>query len=436
MDDGAWTRDDDERLPEDDGRRLTPQQAEELVLGTVQRHAESLLRLARRHSLCVDDAQDAYQRALEIFIRRAPTLDPERAPGWLHTVVKHEAMAVRSSRQKLLGAEEVDLDAHESSRLPSPDEHLLSFDRLTRSAEALQRLKPQEVRALWMKAAGNSYLEIAEATGWTYTKVNRCITEGRRRFLERYAGIEAGDECRRWMPVLAAIADGEATPEQLLDVRPHLRNCPACRSTVRAMRESSRPLAVVLPAAALTTAVGGGGAAPGFLVRLYESLTTAIHERAVAGAVKFQAALDTVASGKVTAAAVTAAAAAGGGLALSSSAHPDPSSTAHRHAHPAARPIAARAAASIVAPSTIGPTLQTASTQRRSTPTRSMYLARHLSRARAPRVTSARGTGGEFSFESTGSVPRSKPAGRSPHPTATTTASHPSGTTGEFGVGG
>ena len=435
MDDGARTRDDDETLPDDNGRRLTPREAEDLVLSTVQRHAESLLRLARRHSLCVDDAQDAYQRALEIFIRRAPTLDPDRAHGWLHTVVKHEAMAVRRSRQKLLGAEEVDLDAHEASQLPSPDEHLLSFDRLTRSAEALQRLKPQEVRALWMKAAGNSYLEIAEATGWTYTKVNRCITEGRRRFLERYAGIEAGDECRRWMPVLAAIADGEATPEQLLDVRPHLRNCPACRSTVRAMRESSNQLALVLPAAVLATwPVGGGHAAPGLLVRLYESLTTAVHERAVAGAVKFQAALDAVASGKVAAVAVTAAAAAGGGLALSTSARPDASSTAHRHVRTATPAIVARTGAPVARPAT--PARQSPTAGQGSGSTRSHLRALRHAAAPTSRARSARSTAGEFSFESARSAPHTKTAAPPARPTAATTASDPTGTSGEFGIGG
>jgi DNA-directed RNA polymerase specialized sigma24 family protein len=48
-----------------------------------------MLSLARRHSLCVDDAEDAYQRAAEIFLRRADTVRHETAPGWLRTVVKH-----------------------------------------------------------------------------------------------------------------------------------------------------------------------------------------------------------------------------------------------------------------------------------------------------------------------------------------------------------
>ncbi len=149
--------------------RLTPDQAETLIVDTVQRNAESLLRTARRHSLCADDAQEAYQRAMEIFVRRAATLDPDRAAKWLHTVTKHEAMAVRDQRQELVASEDIDFDRHEARNEPSPDERIVSYDQLTRSAEALQRLKPNEMRALWLKASGQPYSAIAEAQGWTYT---------------------------------------------------------------------------------------------------------------------------------------------------------------------------------------------------------------------------------------------------------------------------
>ena len=68
-------------------RQRSADQAHALVVALVSAHAESLLRVARRHSLCADDAQDAYQRGLEILLRHADRLDPERAAGWLHTVV-------------------------------------------------------------------------------------------------------------------------------------------------------------------------------------------------------------------------------------------------------------------------------------------------------------------------------------------------------------
>jgi RNA polymerase sigma factor (sigma-70 family) len=150
---------------------LSAEDATELVVATIQAHADSLLRLARRHSLCADDAYDAYQRAMEIFIRRACTLDPARATGWIHVVVKHEALAVRQARLRLVGGAEVDFDAHEAHDVPSPEDRLLRFEHVTRSAEALARLKPQEARALWLMAAGSSYAQIAQETGWSYTNV-------------------------------------------------------------------------------------------------------------------------------------------------------------------------------------------------------------------------------------------------------------------------
>jgi RNA polymerase sigma factor (sigma-70 family) len=156
-------------------------QADQLVLDVLRDHAESLLRVARRHSLCADDAQDAYQRSLEILMRHARRLDAERAGGWLHTVVKREAMALNKSRRRMVGGDEVDLDTIEVRTAPSPEDQVLAFERVSRSAEALQRLKPQEIRALQLRAEGYSYAEICELTGWTYTKVNRCLAEGRAR---------------------------------------------------------------------------------------------------------------------------------------------------------------------------------------------------------------------------------------------------------------
>jgi len=63
--------------------------------------------------------------------------------------------------------------------------------------------------------------------------VNRCLTEGRARFLKVYAQIEAGDECERFAPTLAALVGGTASAAALLDLRPHIRNCATCRATVR-----------------------------------------------------------------------------------------------------------------------------------------------------------------------------------------------------------
>lgn len=299
------------------GGGTTDRAAEELILRTVAAHADSLLRTALRFSLCPDDAQDAYQRALEIFMAHAGRLDPDRAAGWLHVVVKREAQAIRRSRQKLVASADVDLDVHEARSVPTPDEQLATFDLIGRSAEALQRLKPQELRALWLRAQGHSYNDIGAMTGWTYTKVNRCLTEGRRSFLERYADIESGAECERWLPVISAMVDGEATSEQLLELRPHLRNCPGCRATLRTLRDSSAPLAAVMPIPliAVTSAAESAEHVSNLLTRMYEMLVGGLHDRAATSITKVQALVEATAAGKTAAIAGAAAAVVSGSYA-------------------------------------------------------------------------------------------------------------------------
>jgi RNA polymerase sigma factor (sigma-70 family) len=292
------------------------ERGEALVLELLGAHADSLLRVARRYSMCADDAHDAYQRGLEILMRHAARLDPERAAGWLHTVVKHEALAINRSRRRIVGFAEVDLDALESRTSASPEERVLASDRVARSAEALHGLKPQEVRALWLKALGHSYEQICEVTGWTYTKVNRCLAEGRKSFLERYAGIESGQECERLAPALSAFVDGEADAAQTVELRTHLRQCLACRATVRGLHDASQPLTVVFPASAIVVANGGVEHTGSFFVRVYETVSLHLHERAANSFLRAQAVFDTVTAGKMAAAAASAAAVAGGGFAV------------------------------------------------------------------------------------------------------------------------
>jgi RNA polymerase sigma factor (sigma-70 family) len=227
------------------------------VTGIVARHGELLKRVARSYSLCADDAQDAVQRALEIYIRRVSSLDPATELAWLKVVVKHEALAVRRGRAGVAG-EDLDLDAVPAVAQRSVEERLESAERVERSAEVMRRLKRDEARALMLKAEGLSYVEIGERLGWTYTKVNRCITEGRKRFLRLYEELETGAECERLAPVLASLAAGEASAEELLDIRPHLRNCAGCRATVRALHASRLGrVTALLPLGAVVEPVRG-----------------------------------------------------------------------------------------------------------------------------------------------------------------------------------
>ena len=231
------------------------------------RHGPALLRVANQFSLCHDDALDAYQRALEIYLRRLDTVEIATEGAWMRVVVKHEAMAIRRSRAQSVDRDDIDLDA---SIAPARDveEEVAGGERVDRSVEALRALKPDEAKALMLKAHGLSYQEIGRRFGWTYTKVNRSIAEGRKRFLKVFNGIESGEACERHAAVIQLLAVGRASTAQMVSIRPHLRHCASCRAAVKEMRLTRRRrIALLLPWALLSRAelvlqyasTGGGG---------------------------------------------------------------------------------------------------------------------------------------------------------------------------------
>jgi hypothetical protein len=66
---------------------LRVQDPEERVAAVMAEHGRALLRTANHWSMCHDDALDAYQRALEIFLRRADRVLPETEVAWLKVVI-------------------------------------------------------------------------------------------------------------------------------------------------------------------------------------------------------------------------------------------------------------------------------------------------------------------------------------------------------------
>jgi RNA polymerase sigma factor (sigma-70 family) len=221
---------------------------------------EAALRLtARRYSICSDDADDALQRGLEILLRKAPSEDPRELIRWTQTVVKHEALAVRRERERILSGPAAvtpepgkeDWVALLPSHSAGPAEWEERHEAVARGREALQSLKPQELRALTLLAEGYSYQEIGEITGYSRTKINRCLAEGRERFRRIVSHSEDGRRCAELRPLLSAFCDGEAGAAEVATVREHLRACAHCRSTLRAYRAAPAAAAALAPALAL-----------------------------------------------------------------------------------------------------------------------------------------------------------------------------------------
>jgi RNA polymerase sigma factor (sigma-70 family) len=215
-----------------------------------------LRKTARRYSMCSEDADDAYQRGIEILLSKAPTTDPRQLLPWSRTVIKHEALAIRKTRERVLN-QPVPASRDEEGedwiqlipwRGDGPDEQAVKRERVARSREALALLKPHELKALTQLAEGYSYAEIASLNDWTRTKVNRCLAEGRARFRSVFRESEAGERCAQLEPLISACCDGELDGPELEALRNHLDACGCCRATLRAYRAAPKAAAALAPA--------------------------------------------------------------------------------------------------------------------------------------------------------------------------------------------
>ena len=280
----------------------------------------SFKRTARRFSLCGHDAEDAYQRSLEILLTKAPTTRRDELRPWLHTVIKHEALAVRRQRERSVSVEDETAGA---DAVPAterePDEAATGRERVYRTAEALGALKPSEMQCLILKALGYSYDEIAARTGFSWTKVNRSLTEGRRLFFERFGEIAAGTACRRYQPLLSVACDGHAGAEDQRMLKAHLASCSGCRAALREYRSAPTRLAELLPPAIILPLLDRVS----LWSRINDWIAVTAGDRATAIGMKLQHGAEVVSAQKAAAVVASTAAIAGGGAAVQQVDRPD-----------------------------------------------------------------------------------------------------------------
>jgi RNA polymerase sigma factor (sigma-70 family) len=145
-----------------------------------------LLAIAKRNCGSDEEAEEALQDAFVLFIDRFDPGSGARPLAWLTLTLKRRCWALHRRRRdpRLVairsedgGAGAMTESAGEISR--SPEELAELREAIAALLAAFTRLKPQERQALGLLALGYSYREICARTDWTYTKVNRCITEGR-----------------------------------------------------------------------------------------------------------------------------------------------------------------------------------------------------------------------------------------------------------------
>ncbi len=157
----------------------------ELAVALYREHGGYLMAIATRNAGgSIPVGEEALQEAMISFLR---AFDPGRgAPplAWLTLTLKRECWR-RYRRERY--------DRRVGWEAGGNDEHALMLEQLPSRGKGLEervaglhegrqrlgRLRPDERTGLGLFAAGFSYKEIAVRQAWTYTKVNRCIRDGR-----------------------------------------------------------------------------------------------------------------------------------------------------------------------------------------------------------------------------------------------------------------
>src|SRR4051794_41916630 len=83
-----------------DNSKPSRAEIEPAALDVIRRRGPEILATARRYAATEHDAEDAYQRGLEILLTKAPSTHEDDLVPWLKTVVKHEAFALRKQRDR------------------------------------------------------------------------------------------------------------------------------------------------------------------------------------------------------------------------------------------------------------------------------------------------------------------------------------------------
>jgi DNA-directed RNA polymerase specialized sigma24 family protein len=134
------------------------------------------------------DANDAVNDAFAAFLDK---FDPDcGAPplGWLTLTLKRRCWAINRGRrlERRAGhwfhpesAEPRFSVAGLPTQTAGPEESAERAEYVLEARERLAALKPDARTALLLFGLGYSYHEISERRGWSYTKTNRSITEGR-----------------------------------------------------------------------------------------------------------------------------------------------------------------------------------------------------------------------------------------------------------------
>lgn len=219
--------------------------------------APGLMRYAARFAPSLEDAEDAYQRGMEVALTKGPIGPVNEFIAWLQVVIRNEAISAhrRLGREAPAG-DDIDATVDDHGVTGQEPSAVAEWrERYRTLQDAMTSLNEAERVCLLLRTAGVSRAEIGSMTGFTDRKVERSIVRARKRLHAWHLDLASGERCAKLQEALERVGDGEADSRERKMVSRHIRHCGPCRATLRARRETNAGILTLVP-----VAVVGAGA--------------------------------------------------------------------------------------------------------------------------------------------------------------------------------
>lgn len=212
--------------------------------------APGLVRYAARYTHSIEDAEDAYQCAMELALVKAPSVERRDFINWLHTVVRREALRIRDGRRRECPTDDCNLDVHlerDVDAVAGPHSVAEWRERYRAVQDGLYGLGERKRVCLMLRSAGMPNQEIADTLGLTLRTVAREVAEARAELRAFEVRLASGEECERATALIDLVLDGDAQPAQLRKLERHTKHCPSCRETFRFAQDQGQLVASLVP---------------------------------------------------------------------------------------------------------------------------------------------------------------------------------------------
>jgi RNA polymerase sigma factor (sigma-70 family) len=274
--------------------------------------APGLIRFAARYTKSLEDAEDAYQRAMEVALTSAPVTDPDAFVPWLHKVILREAAVLARARQREEPTPDEDLDATITAQFEQPagpDAVAEWRERYRGLQDAWTGLTEAQKLCLMLRSKGVSRPEIQLITGFSERKVHRSISEGRARLTAWEVRMASGEECDAMTELIERVIDESASRRDRRVLSRHVGHCQACRARYRGQRAQLQLLGSLVPTVLVGThMLQAGPRDPSLALTWWDRVSTSATARS-AQAVQVMMDVPALASTKAGAGAIAAAAA-------------------------------------------------------------------------------------------------------------------------------